>query len=255
MKQTAILEIRAGTGGDEAGLFAADLYRMYTRFAKSRGWKAIEHDRSKGGIGNIKTVTAEVVGEDVFDLLRHESGVHRVQRVPKTEKGGRIHTSTATVAILPKISPTEVEINPGDLKTETFRASSHGGQHVQKVETAIRITHLPTGTIATCQDERSQLQNKAKAMEILRSRLYQMMQKQQKSRVDELRREQVGTAERPEKIRTYNFPQNRITDHRIKKSWGNLESILDGNLKPVIKAIQGKLASDLRSHHNYERSE
>lgn len=245
MKQTAILEIRAGTGGDEAGLFATDLYRMYACFAESQGWKVIEHDRNEGGIGNIKSVTAEIIGEGALDLLKHESGVHRVQRVPKTERGGRIHTSTATVAVLPKVSPAEVELNPKDLKIETFRASTHGGQHVQKVETAVRVTHFPTGMIAACQDERSQLQNKERALEILRAKLFQMMQSQQKSRVDELRREQVGTAERAEKIRTYNFPQNRITDHRIKKSWGNLESILDGNLEPIVKAIRGKLASDL----------
>ena len=238
MKQTAVLEIRAGTGGDEAGLFAADLYRMYTRFAESRGWKIIEHDRNEGGIGNIKSVTAEIVGEGVFDLLRHESGVHRVQRIPKTERGGRIHTSTVTVAVLPKVSPTEVELNPKDLKIETFRASTHGGQHVQKVETAVRITHSPTGIGTACQDERSQLQNKERALEILRAKLFRSMQEQKKSRVDELRREQVGTAERAEKIRTYNFPQNRITDHRLRKSWGNLQTILDGNLNSIIKAFK-----------------
>jgi len=237
MKQVAILEIRAGTGGDEAGLFATDLYRMYTHFAEERGWKVIEHDRNEGGIGNIKTVTAEIVGEDVFNFLRHETGVHRVQRIPKTEKSGRIHTSTATVAVLPKVSPTEVKLNPKELKIEIFRASTHGGQHVQKVETAVRITHLPTGAVATCQDERSQLQNKKKAMEILRSRLYRMMQKQQKSRVDELRREQVGTAERAEKIRTYNFSQNRITDHRTGISVGNLKAVLNGKLGTLLREV------------------
>lgn len=238
MIQTAVLEIRAGTGGDEAGLFAADLYRMYTRFAESRGWKVVEHDRNEGGVGNIKSVMAEVVGEGAYNTLKNESGVHRVQRVPKTEKGGRIHTSTATVAVLPKVSPTEIELNPKDLKIETFRASTHGGQHVQKVETAVRVTHFPTGTVAACQDERSQLQNKESALEILRAKLFQMMQEQQKSRVDELRREQVGAAERAEKIRTWNFPQNRVTDHRLKKSWGNLEAILDGNLSPILKPFQ-----------------
>lgn len=238
MKQIAILEIRAGTGGDEAGLFAADLYRMYTRFAERQGWKIRGLHRNDGGIGNIKSVTAEIVGEGVFDQLKNESGVHRVQRVPKTEKSGRIHTSTATVAVLPKVSPTEVEINPSDLKMETFRASTQGGQNVQKVETAVRITHLPTGVVVNCQDERSQFRNREKAIEILRSRLYQMLQAQKKTRVDQLRREQVGTAERVEKIRTFNFPQNRITDHRLKKSWGNLESLLDGNLSPILKAFK-----------------
>lgn len=238
MKQAAILEIRAGTGGDEAGLFAAELYRMYTRFAESQGWKVVEHDRNKGEIGNVKSITAEIAGKDVYNSFKNESGVHRVQRIPRTERGGRIHTSTATVAILPKVSPTDVKLNLKDLKVETFRASTHGGQHVQKVETAVRVTHLPTGTIAACQDERSQLQNKEKALEILRSRLFQMMQSQQKSHVDELRREQVGGAERAEKIRTYNYPQNRVTDHRLGKSWGNLQAIIDGNLKPIINAFE-----------------
>jgi len=238
MKQTSILEIRAGTGGNEAGLFAADLYRMYSRFAKNQGWKIIERHRNEGGIGNIKSVTAEIVGEGAHDLLKHESGVHRVQRVPKTERGGRIHTSTATVAVLPKVPPTEIKLNPNDLKIETFRASTQGGQNVQKVETAVRVTHLPTGTVVSCQNERSQFQNREKALEILRSRLYAMMQKQKKSQVDELRREQIGTASRTEKIRTYNFPQNRITDHRLKKSWGNLEAILNGNLSPILEAFK-----------------
>lgn len=237
MKQTAVLEIRAGTGGDEAGLFAADLYRMYTRFAEGRGWKIIEHDRNEGGIRNIKSVTAEIVGEGAFDLLRHESGVHRVQRIPKTERGGRVHTSTITVAVLPKVSPAEVELNPKDLKIETFRASTHGGQHVQKVETAVRITHSPTGMGTACQDERSQLQNKERALEILRAKLSQMMQKQQKTRVDELRREQVGTAERAEKIRTYNFPNNRVTDHRFNVKVTGIEEILDGNLDKLLRKV------------------
>lgn len=236
-KQIVILEIRAGTGGDEAGLFAADLYRMYTRFAQNKRWKVIEHDRTEGGVGNIKSITVEIIGKGTHDALKNESGVHRVQRVPKTEKGGRIHTSTATVAVLPKVPPTEVEINPKDLKVDTFRASSHGGQHVQKVETAVRITHLPTGTIAACQDERSQMQNRGKAMEILRSKLYQMMQEQQKSSVDGLRRKQVGSAERSEKIRTWNFPNNRVTDHRFNIKVTGAEEILDGNLDNLFRKI------------------
>ncbi len=236
-KQTVILEIRAGTGGDEAGLFAADLYRMYTRFAQNKGWKVVEHDRNEGGAGNIKSVTAEIIGEGTHNALKNESGVHRVQRIPKTEKGGRIHTSTATVAVLPKVPPTEMEIDPKDFKVDTFRASSHGGQHVQKVETAVRITHLPTGTIATCQDERSQVQNRRKAMEILRSKLYQMMQKQQKSSVDELRRKQVKSAERAEKIRTWNFPNNKVTDHRLNIKVIGVEEILDGNLNNLLQKV------------------
>lgn len=237
VKQTVILEIRAGTGGDEAGLFAADLYRMYTRFAESQGWKVIEHDRTEGGIGNIKTITAEIIGGGAFNLLQHESGVHRVQRVPKTERGGRIHTSTATVAVLPKVSSAEIDLNPKDLKVETFRASTHGGQHVQKVETAVRITHLPTATTVACQDERSQLQNRERAIEILRAKLYQMMREQQKSRVDELRREQVGTAERAEKIRTYNFPNNRVTDHRLNVKVTGVEEILNGDLDKLFRRV------------------
>jgi len=239
-KQTVILEIRAGTGGDEAGLFAADLYRMYTRFAQNRGWKVKEHDRNEGGRGNIKSITAEIVGEGVYNALKNESGVHRVQRIPITEKGGRIHTSTATIAVLPQVSPEKIEINPSDLKIDTFRASGHGGQNVQKVETAIRITHLPTGVVVACQDERSQHKNKAKALDILGSKLYQMMQDQQKSSVNELRREQVGGAERAEKIRTWNFPQDRVTDHRFGIKLRNIEEILDGNLDRLLKKISKK---------------
>ena len=237
MIQTAILEIRAGTGGDEAGLFAADLYRMYTRFAQNRGWKFAEHDRNEGGIGNLKSVTAEVTGEDAYRLLKNEFGVHRVQRVPKTERGGRIHTSTATVAVLPKVSPVELEINPKDLKIDTFRAGGHGGQNVQKVETAVRITHLPTTTVVSCQDERSQLKNRDKAMEILRAKLYQMMQDQRAAGVSALRQAQVGSAERSDKIRTWNFPQDRVNDHRSGAKAGNIESILNGNLDPLLKKI------------------
>lgn len=239
-KQTAILEIRAGTGGHEAGLFAADLYRMYTRFAQNKKWKAKEHHRSEGGIGNFKSITAEIIGEEAYDTLKNESGVHRVQRVPETEKSGRIHTSTATVAVLPKVPPTEIELDPRTLRIDTFRASGHGGQHVQKVETAVRITHLPTGVAAACQDERSQLRNREKAMEILRAKLYQMMRTQQKSDVDQVRREQVGSARRSEKIRTYNFPQNRITDHRSGAKVGDLQTVLDGNLGLLLRKIAKK---------------
>jgi peptide chain release factor 1 len=228
--QTAILEIRAGTGGDEAGLFAADLYRMYARFAQRRGWSVREIDRN----------FAEIAGEGAFDTLKKESGVHRVQRVPRTERSGRIHTSTATVAVLPKVSSKEIEINPAHLKIDTFRASGHGGQNVQKVETAVRITHLPTGVTVACQDERSQIQNREKALEIIRAKIYQMLQDQQKTGVDQLRREQVGGAGRAEKIRTWNFPQDRVTDHRFGVTTGNLETILDGNLDLLLKKISGR---------------
>ena len=234
---SVILEIRAGTGGDEAGLFAAELLRMYQKFAESQNWKFRILSTTSGGIGNLKQATAEIggaAGSNIFKLLKNESGVHRVQRVPRTEKSGRIHTSTVTIAILPPVSTHEVEINPQDLKIETFRASSHGGQNVQKTETAVRLTHLPTGVTVSCQDERSQKQNKIKAEEILQRRLFQMMQEQKKSKVDELRREQIGTAGREEKIRTYNFPQNRVTDHRQGKSWHKLREILNGDLIKII---------------------
>jgi len=233
---SVILEIRAGTGGDEAGLFASELLRMYQRFAQSQNWKFRVLSTTLGGLGNLKQATAEIsaaTGEDVFKLLKNESGVHRVQRVPQTEKSGRIHTSTITVAILPPVATSQVEINPKDIKVETFRASSHGGQNVQKTETAVRLTHLPTGVVVSCQDERSQKQNKIKAEEILQRRLFQMMQEQKKSKVDELRREQIGSASREEKIRTYNFPQNRVTDHRLGKSWHKLKEVLDGNLRAI----------------------
>ncbi|MEX0587476.1 MAG: peptide chain release factor-like protein, partial [Patescibacteria group bacterium] len=201
---------------------------MYIRFAQKQGWRTRELDRN----------FAEIAGEGAHDVLQKESGVHRVQRVPKTERSGRVHTSTATVAALPKVSPVEVAINPADLKIDTFRAGGHGGQNVQKVETAVRITHLPTRVVVSCQDERSQMQNREKAMEVLRSKLYQMMQEQQASGVSALRREQVGSAERSEKIRTWNFPQDRITDHRFGVSVGNIESVLDGNLDSLLKKIR-----------------
>jgi len=205
--------------------------------AQSKGWKIKERERNEGGRGNIKTVVAEIEGDGVFDALQHETGVHRVQRVPITEKSGRIHTSTTTVAVLPKVSSAEVTIDPNDLKTETFRASTQDGQHVQKVETAVRITHLPTSVVVACQDERSQMRNKEKALDTLRARLYQMMRRQQKTRVDELRREQVGTADRSEKIRTYNFPQDRITDHRFKVKISGIEKILGGDLDRLLRKI------------------
>ncbi len=234
---SVILEIRAGAGGNEAGLFATELLRMYQKFAQSRGWKFGLVDSTTGGVGNLKQATAEIsaaAGDDIYKLLKNESGVHRVQRVPQTEKSGRIHTSTVTVAILPKVLPTELRLDPQNLKIETFRSSGPGGQHMQKSDSAVRITHLPTGVTASCQSDRVQQRNKEKAMEILRARLATMLQRQQKSKVDELRREQIGTASREEKIRTYNFPQNRVTDHRIKKSWHNLKEMLNGNLLEII---------------------
>ncbi|MCG2686166.1 PCRF domain-containing protein [Candidatus Parcubacteria bacterium] len=236
----AILEIRAGAGGNEAGLFAAELYRMYSRFAASQGWKVKQISLNQGGVGNIKSVVAQIRGSGAYRLLQAESGVHRVQRVPETERAGRIHTSTATVAVLPEAPLLEVKVDPGDLKIDFFRASGHGGQNVNKVETAVRITHLPTKVAVECQEERSQTQNRERALQVLNAKLYQMMQQQQKSSIDELRGEQVGSAERADKIRTYHYPQNRVTDHRLGKGWGDLKSILNGNLLPILGSFHKK---------------
>lgn len=234
----AILEIRSAAGGDEAGLFAGDLLRMYTRYAESKGWRIEEIDRSEGGLGQIKQVVLEIKGKGAFYALRFESGVHRVQRVPKTESGGRIHTSTATVAVLPEVEESEVYINPADIEFASFRSGGAGGQNVNKVNTAVRLVHKPTGITVTAQTERSQLQNRENAMNLLRARLWEMEQSEKVASVTGQRLAMVGTGDRNEKIRTYNFPQNRITDHRISKSWHNLEGILEGNLEPVIKALQ-----------------
>ncbi|PIS21488.1 hypothetical protein COT51_02500 [candidate division WWE3 bacterium CG08_land_8_20_14_0_20_41_15] len=230
----AILEIRPGTGGDEAGIFAFDLLRMYQRYASSKGWKFSILEEAHGGVGNLKSVTVEIEGFNAFKLLKNESGVHRVQRVPETERSGRIHTSTATVSVLPASSPVEIEIKPQDLKFEAYRSSSKGGQNVQKVETAVRILHIPTGLMVTCQEQRFQEQNRKKATEILKAKLYQMMQDQQKGTIDGLRADQIGSGDRSEKIKTYNFPQNRLTDHRINKSWYNLEEVINGKLDKVL---------------------
>lgn len=233
----AILEIRSAAGGEEAGLFAGDLFRMYLRFAEKKGWEAEELDRSAGGIGQIKEIVLQIRGKDVYPTLKFESGVHRVQRVPKTESSGRIHTSTATVAVLPEVLASEIEINPNDLEFEAFRAGGHGGQNVNKVNTAVRVKHIPSGLIVTARTERSQLQNRESALNLLRARLWEMEQEKKTSQLGGQRSAQVGSGERSEKIRTYNFPQNRMTDHRINKSWHNLEDILEGNLEPVIYAL------------------
>jgi peptide chain release factor 1 len=234
----AIVEIRSAAGGDEAGLFAGDLLRMYTRFAENKGWKIEELDRSEGGIGQIKQIVFKIRGKDAFKLLRYEAGVHRVQRVPKTESGGRIHTSTATVAVLPEIKESEVYINPSDIEFESFRSGGAGGQNVNKVSTAVRLIHKPTGIVVTCQTERSQLQNRENAMNLLRARIWEAEQREKFAEVTEARSQMVGAGDRSEKIRTYNFPQNRITDHRVNKSWYNLEQILEGNLNPVVTALE-----------------
>lgn len=233
--EVAILEIRSAAGGDEAGLFAGDLLRMYLKFAEKNKWRVEEFDRSEGGLGQVKQVVLKISGKGSLSALFRESGVHRVQRVPKTESGGRIHTSTATVAVLPEISEREVHINPADLEFSSFRSGGAGGQNVNKVSTAVRLKHKPTGIVVTCQTERSQLQNRENALALLRSKLWEREQQKTIGDIDQQRSAQVGSGQRSEKIRTYNFPQNRVTDHRINKSWHNLESILDGNLEPVIQ--------------------
>jgi peptide chain release factor 1 len=241
--KAAIVEIRAAAGGNEAGLFASDLYRMYARFAEKTSWSVEQLSLNEGGIGNIKEVVFRVSGKDVFENLKFESGVHRVQRVPKTESSGRLHTSTVTVAVLPEITDQEFHLDSKELRTETYRASGHGGQNVQKVETAVRITHLPTGTVSTCQSERSQFQNKDRALSILRSRLYENQRRAGKEKIDTQRKIQVGAGERSEKIRTYNFPQDRITDHRLGKSWHHIQEILDGDLDKITSKLQAGISS------------
>jgi peptide chain release factor 1 len=232
-----IVEIRAGTGGDEAGLFAADLFRMYTRYAQSKGWEVDIINSNEIGVGGFREIIFEIKGKGVFSRMKYERGVHRVQRVPVTESSGRIHTSTATVVVLPQADEVELAINPGDLRIDIYRSGGAGGQNVNKVATAVRITHLPTGIVAICQDERSQLRNRKKAMAVLRARLLDLEQRKQEEEITKQRRLQVGTGERAEKIRTYNFPQDRVTDHRIGLTLHNLPRILAGELDGLVDAL------------------
>jgi peptide chain release factor 1 len=236
-KKSVIVEIRAGAGGDEAGLFAADLHRMYTRYAERQGWRTELLSSNATGIGGFKEVIFEVKGGGAFSRLKFESGVHRVQRVPVTESSGRIHTSTATVAVLPEVDEVEVHIDPADVEIEVYGSSGPGGQHMQKNATAVRITHKPSSMVVACESERSQAQNRVRALAILRARLYEQERERQEAEVAETRRAQVGTGERSEKIRTYNFPQNRVTDHRIGLTLHQLSGVLDGNLEPLIEGL------------------
>ena len=232
-----IVEVRAGAGGREAAIFAAELFRMYTRYAALHKWDVEVMDTSPSDLGGLKEIVFEVRGKGVFSLLKFERGVHRVQRVPVTESMGRIHTSTATVAVLPEVDEVDVQITPDDLRIDIFHAGGHGGQNVNKVATAVRMVHLPTGTVAVCQDERSQFKNKQKAMAILRARLYEAEQQKREGEISEARRAQVGSGDRSEKIRTYNFPQDRISDHRINQSFHGIQKVLDGELNDLVDAL------------------
>lgn len=233
-----VVEIRAGVGGEEAALFAQDLFKMYTRYAETQGWRVRILEESRSDLRGLKEVAFEIQGEGAYTALQYESGVHRVQRVPETEKGGRVHTSTASVAVLPKPKKVDVEIKQSDIKFEAFRSSGPGGQNVNKVATAVRLTHIPTGISVASQTAKSQAQNRENAMTLLRAKLFRRKQEEEARKRAEERREQIGTGERSEKIRTYNFPQDRITDHRIKKNWHGIDKILSGQLDPVVEKLQ-----------------
>jgi peptide chain release factor 1 len=242
--RSAFLEIRAGTGGQEAALFVADLLKMYLLYAQKRHWKANIASESSTDLGGLKEVIVHITGKHVYGLLKLESGVHRVQRVPATETAGRVHTSTATVAVLPEAEDVDVQLNDADLRIDVYRSGGAGGQHVNTTDSAVRVTHIPTGVAVACQEERSQHKNKAKALKMLRSRLLAHAQEQQRSKQAQSRKEQIGTGDRSEKIRTYNYPQNRITDHQVEQSWQSLDFIMMGDLENIIQALQDKSRID-----------
>ncbi len=251
-EKDVFVEIRAGAGGDEASLFTAEIGRMYQRYAERRGWKTDMISLSENGLGGVKEAVFQVSGSDVYSRMKYESGVHRVQRVPATESGGRIHTSTMTVAVLPQVEDVDVEIDPNDLRIDIFRSSGAGGQKVNKTSSAIRITHLPTGIVVQCQNERSQYQNKDKAMQILKARLLEIENSKQSESVASDRRSQVGTGDRSEKIRTYNFPQTRVTDHRIKYTTHRIDAIMDGDLDEILdRLIEADQARALSASEEY----
>jgi peptide chain release factor 1 len=249
--KNVFLEIRAGTGGDEAGLFVGDLFRMYARYAETRGWRVeVVSSSPAGGMGGFKEIIAQIEGSGAYSCLKYESGVHRVQRVPVTEAQGRIHTSAVTVAIMPEVEDVELNIDPNELRIDVYRSTGHGGQSVNTTDSAVRITHLPTGLVVTCQDEKSQLKNKAKAMKVLRARLLDAMVQKQNAEISESRKNQVGTGDRSERIRTYNFPQGRITDHRIGLTRYDLESFLNGNIGSMIDALATHYQAELLNKTN-----